>query len=43
MGTVNLEQVYYIGQIFASIAVIASLIYVGKQKNIQRKTFKKGS
>ena len=31
METITLEQMYYIGEIIAAIAVIASLIYVGKQ------------
>lgn len=31
METMTLEQMYYIGEFIAAIAVIASLIYVGKQ------------
>lgn len=31
MNTITLEQLYYIGELISVVAVIASLIYVGKQ------------
>jgi hypothetical protein len=31
MENITLEQIYYIGELIAVIAVIASLLYAGKQ------------
>jgi hypothetical protein len=43
METITLEQMYYIGQTVSVVAVIASLIYVGKQLHQNTETMRVGS
>ena len=43
MNTITLEQLYYIGELISVVAVIASLIYVGKQIHLNTELMRIGS